>query len=67
MDMDRDDPEEKYRAGYQHGANAALIAFGSGLGLEKLKHWIEVDLQRWRHDRHAEPAPPKPTKANSDE
>lgn len=59
----REDPEEQFRAGYQHGAYAALIAIGSGLEMDKLKHWIEVDLQRWRHDRQAEPVPPKPTKS----
>ncbi len=55
----RNDPEEQYRAGYQHGAQAVREFIKNGkLDLEKLAKWIEVDLQKWRHDKEADPAPP---------
>lgn len=60
--VDRNDPEEQYRSGYQHGANAALIAMKSGASRQSIQNWIELDLQQWRHDDTAEPDPPKVSK-----
>lgn len=56
----RNDAEEQYRAGFQHGAQAVrkLIEEGS-FDQKKLVRWIEVELQKWRHDEMAEPNPPK--------
>ncbi len=53
------DPEESYRSGYQDGALAALQAVESGMTTDELKHWTDVKLQKWRHDRSAFPTPPK--------
>lgn len=55
------DPEACYRAGYQHGAYAILRRIEKKLlaaDRKQLLDWIEIDLQRWRHDRHSEPQPP---------
>ena len=55
----RDDPEEQYRAGFQHGAQAVRDAIEQGkLDQEVLVRWIEIDLQKWRHDEKADPTPP---------
>ena len=58
--VDRNDPEEQYRAGYQHGAYAVLKALLSTTrpSLDSLTKWTEADLQRWRHDELADPTPP---------
>lgn len=56
----RDDPEEQFRAGYQLGALALLDAIKAGRSQTDLHTWIEVDLQKWRHDRNADPTPPAP-------
>lgn len=55
------DPEESYRAGYQHGTREMLrFLEGSNTpGLKQLKDWINKDLAEWRHDTQAEPIPPK--------
>ena len=58
LDGARDDPEEQYRAGYQHGAKAALDALNSTKSKDELKGWVEVTLQKWRHDKAADPNPP---------
>jgi len=55
----RNDPEEQYRAGFQHGAQAVRALFDEGkLNKRDLEKWVEIDLQRWRHDETAEPFPP---------
>ncbi|MCF3592465.1 hypothetical protein LZG00_00440 [Rhodobacteraceae bacterium LMO-12] len=54
----REDPEEQYRAGYQHGAKAILEAIKDGKSPSDLKVWVEVAVQTWRHDEQAEPNPP---------
>lgn len=56
----RDDPEQQYRAGYQHGAKAILDALRAGNGQSDLEIWVDVELGKWRHDRKAGPNPPKP-------
>lgn len=60
----RNDPEELYRAGYQHGAVAALRAVkalrGKHASDDAFTGWTDVQLQMWRHDRDAAPQPPKP-------
>lgn len=57
----RDDPEEQYRAGYQHGAQRVREMVEAGpLDRKALARWIETDLQTWRHDRNADPKPPNP-------
>jgi hypothetical protein len=51
-----DDPEHSYRDGYQDGALAVLKALHGRLNAadaEKVRLWIEGDLQVWRHDRAA--------------
>lgn len=64
-----DDPEAPYRRGYEQGAHAALEAAGGVLlvlpnGWERLRHWVDVELRRWRFlDRPTDrtvspPAPP---------
>ena len=56
------DPELCYRSGYQHGAYALLKSLEARLAeadRTRLLKWIEIDLQRWRHDRSAEPIPPR--------
>ena len=55
----RDDPEEQYRAGYQHGARAVLDALRSGNVPSDLEMWVDVKLANWRHNREADPNPPK--------
>ncbi|MFW8636226.1 hypothetical protein [Cribrihabitans pelagius] len=54
------DPEESYRAGYQHGARALLRFLEAGRpgDLDRAKSWIESELTGWRHDTQAEPVPP---------
>ena len=55
----RNDPEEQYRAGFQHGAQAVRALFDEGkLNKRDLEKWVEIDLQRWRYDETAEPFPP---------
>lgn len=58
----RDDPEEQYRAGFQHGAAALLKAMQSENPptWATIEKWIGTDLQRWRHDQQESPEPPKP-------
>ena len=55
------DPEESYRAGYQHGTREMLrfLESNNTPGLERVKDWINTDLGNWRHDTQAEPIPPK--------
>ena len=55
------DPEESYRAGYQHGTREMLhfLEASKTPGLERVKAWINNDLATWRHDTQAEPFPPK--------
>ncbi len=56
----RTDAEEQYRAGFQHGAQAVRKLIEEGkLDQKRLVKWIEIDLQKWRHDEKAEPVPPK--------
>ena len=61
---DRNDPEDRYRAGYQHGAVEALLAVkalrGGHPSDEALTAWTDIQLQIWRHDPDAAPQPPKP-------
>lgn len=55
------DPEESYRAGYQHGTRE-MLRFLEEIktpNLERVKDWINNDLAAWRHDTQAEPTPPK--------
>jgi hypothetical protein len=56
------DPEESYRAGYQHGVRVMLrhLEASEGKDLDRLKEWIDADLTAWRHDTQAEPIPPAP-------
>ncbi|MGR3623943.1 hypothetical protein [Pseudophaeobacter sp.] len=56
------DPEESYRAGYQHGVRVLLRHLESEPhpDMEHLKKWLDVDLTSWRHDTQAEPVPPAP-------
>ncbi|MGR3758892.1 hypothetical protein ACUXV3_01990 [Roseobacteraceae bacterium NS-SX3] len=55
------DPEESYRAGYQHGTRVMLRFLESGGGdMQRLKDWINRDLTAWRHDTDADPTPPAP-------
>ena len=58
-----DETEERYRAGYQHGAQRVreLLEANGQLDIQKLVHWIEIDLAQWRHTPCAEPWPPEPT------
>lgn len=57
----RDDPEEQYRAGYQHGAQRVREMIEAGpVDRAALVRWIEHDLQRWRHDHESDPTPPAP-------
>ncbi|MVO18455.1 hypothetical protein [Parasedimentitalea huanghaiensis] len=55
------DPEESYRAGYQHGTREMLrfLEASNTPGLDRVKSWINNDLAAWRHDVQAEPIPPK--------
>ncbi|NRB17420.1 MAG: hypothetical protein HRU33_07565 [Rhodobacteraceae bacterium] len=55
------DPEESYRAGYQHGTREMLrfLETRNTQGLDRVKAWINSDLATWRHDTQAEPNPPK--------
>jgi hypothetical protein len=55
-----EDPEFCYRSGYQHGAWAILEALYGGRTADqgRLRAWVEIDLQKWRHDRNAVPKPP---------
>lgn len=56
----RNDAEEQYRAGFQHGAQAVRKLVEEGeIDKKRLVSWIEVGLQKWRHDEKAEPNPPK--------
>ncbi|KZK82403.1 hypothetical protein PsAD46_03531 [Pseudovibrio sp. Ad46] len=57
----RPDPEEQYRAGYQHGAHAVqkLLLSQQKPTIEELNNWINIELQKWRHDKSAEPYAPK--------
>lgn len=54
------DPEESYRAGYQHGTRVMLrfLEANKSPDLERLKAWIDTELTEWRHDTEAEPLPP---------
>jgi hypothetical protein len=55
------DPEFCYRSGYQHGAWAVFQALEARLDSADqagLRTWIEIDLQKWRHDRNTSPRPP---------
>lgn len=56
------DPEESYRAGYQHGVRVLLRHLESEqkLDMERLTKWVNSDLTAWRHDTEAEPTPPAP-------
>jgi hypothetical protein len=57
----KEDPEHCYRSGYQHGAQACFEALQKRLtptDKDWLRTWIEIDLQRWWHDREANPRPP---------
>lgn len=56
------DPEESYRAGYQHGVRVLLrhLETEKKLDMERLSNWVNSDLTSWRHDVDAEPIPPAP-------
>lgn len=62
--LQADDPEARYRAGYQHGAAEALRAVRAIRGTHpsdaKFTAWTDAQLQTWRHDRKASYQPPKP-------
>ena len=54
-----EEPEFCYRSGYQHGAQAILEALrGKTADEERLRAWVAIDLQAWRHDRDAVSNPP---------
>lgn len=57
----QNDPEESYRAGYQHGAREVLhyLQTTQTTSMEQLENWINADLGKWRHDTTSEPIPPK--------
>lgn len=57
----KDDPEEQYRAGFQHGADALLeLVKREGIdAIDELRLWVERDLGIWRHDETSKPAPPE--------
>lgn len=58
----RSDPEAQYRAGFQHGAQRVREMIQSGLvDTEALAKWIEIDLQKWRHDPETDWQPPDPS------
>lgn len=54
------DPEESYRAGYQHGTRVLLRYLESSPNpdMERLRKWVGSDLTGWRHDTEADPSPP---------
>lgn len=53
------DPQERYRAGFQHGAQKVREMIEAGtVDLEKLIKWIEIDLQKWRHSPEDHYNPP---------
>jgi hypothetical protein len=56
------DPEESYRAGYQHGVRVLLhhIETHKTPDMERLTKWLNTELTQWRHDTTAEPVPPSP-------
>lgn len=56
------DPEESYRAGYQHGTRVMLryLEGQEKPDMERLKAWINGELTQWRHDTEAAPTPPAP-------
>ena len=54
------DPEERYRAGYQHGAQKVRELLEAGpVDINELIKWIEIDLQLWRHKPTDDYNPPK--------
>ncbi|WP_278924287.1 hypothetical protein [Pseudophaeobacter profundi] len=56
------DPEESYRAGYQHGVRVMLrhLEAKPTPDMERLTEWVNSELTAWRHDTQAEPTPPAP-------
>ena len=56
------DPEESYRAGYQHGVRVMLrhLEGEKNLDLERLTKCVNGDLTSWRNDTQDEPIPPAP-------
>jgi len=56
------DPEESYRAGYQHGVRVMMrfLEAEKTPDMERLAAWINSDLTEWRHDTAADPVPPTP-------
>ncbi len=56
------DPEESYRAGYQHGTRVMLrfLEDSDTPDMDRLKDWIDKELTAWRHDYEAVPVPPAP-------
>lgn len=58
----QNDPEESYRAGYQHGVRVLLRYLESNPkpDMERLTQWVNGELTSWRHDIEAEPTPPAP-------
>ncbi|WP_264213182.1 hypothetical protein [Leisingera thetidis] len=55
------DPEESYRAGYQHSGRVILRFLESSPepDLERLRKWVDAELTGWRHDTEAQPTPPE--------
>jgi len=56
----QNDPEESYRAGFQHGAREVLhylqtVEFAD---LDRVHTWVNNEILEWRHDTEAEPVPP---------
>lgn len=48
-----DDPEFRYRSGFQHGAWAVYSALEGKLSeadRKRVREWIEIDVQNWRHN-----------------
>lgn len=56
------DPEESYRAGFQHGTRVLLryLESTNSPDMARLQAWIDGELTRWRHDTKADPIPPAP-------
>ncbi|EBA16455.1 hypothetical protein RSK20926_22059 [Roseobacter sp. SK209-2-6] len=56
------DPEESYRAGYQHSVRVMMryLEANKTPDMERLKAWIDTDLTQWRHDIEADPVAPSP-------
>lgn len=56
------DPEESYRAGYQHGVRVMLrlLQTEKAPDMDRMAEWVNSELTQWRHDTDADPVPPAP-------